>query len=103
MEQAALCSVVRFKLESIVVLPRDMQVRRLPHDSGRAVGFTCITLGLVLRRIPFQSGLSARSVIGNVALQRRIGSHANRTTVGVYDCAGRPGTEVAFGRSEHAR
>ena len=80
-----------------------MQVRRQPHDSGRAVGFTCIAFGLVLRRIPFQGGLSARGVEGNVALESRVGSDADRTAVGVHNCARRAGTEVAFGRSEHAR
>ena len=78
-------------------------MRRLPHDSRRAVGFAWIAFGLVLGRIPFHGGLSARDVVWNVALKRRVGSDADRTAVRVHDRARGAGTEVAFGRCEHAR
>src|SRR5437899_1969300 len=103
MQQAALCSVVCFDLESILILPGDTQVRRLPHDSGRAVGFAGIAFGLVLRRIPFEGGLSARGVVWNIALQSRVSSDADRTAVRVHDRAGWAGAEVPFGRSQHTR
>ena len=108
MEQTSLCPVIGIHLQRIVVLPGDMQVRRLTHDAGCAVRFALIAFGLVLCRVPLHGCLCAIRFVWNVSFKSRVRADADGANVGwnrfawKFYRASRAATEVAFGRREHA-
>ncbi len=102
MKQARLCPVIRFHLQRILVLPGDVQVRRQPHDTGRAVRLARVSFGLVLCRIPFHRFLSGRGFVRDVALRRGVRTGADEPDARILDRAGDAAAEIAFRRHEHA-
>src|SRR5438093_12611030 len=102
MEDARLRPEIGFELLRALVLPGDMQMSRLAHDSNRAVGFTQITFGFISRRFPTHGRLSPFDLVRDIALIGRIRPGAyGRTTWISYSAIGTR-SEISFQSREHA-
>src|SRR5688572_12298114 len=61
-QQPRLRAGIEFELECLIVLPRDADASRLPHDAADAVCLALITAGVVRIEVPCGRGLASFGV-----------------------------------------
>ena len=97
MEEASLGPGVGFDFQCVVVLPADMEVGWLPHDSRRAVSFALVPCGFILDRVPLHGRLRAFRLVRNASGRCWILTEAVRCGARTAYCSRRADSEVPFG------